>query len=93
VRPGSDMAADPIQGGQITAHQLQHLGGVGAVWTVAFDIHLPPQLIGGRPPQPRPHEAALQSEHDAAQEADPLSRWNVSADLVCGFAGTIDESS
>jgi hypothetical protein len=77
VRPGSDMAANPVQDRDVSSHQFQDFGGIRAVRAVALDIDQPAQLVGGRPSQPGPNTATLQSEHGATQERDALARWDM----------------
>ena len=42
----ANIIAHRVQLRKVSPHQVQNLGGVGAVLTVALDINKPPQLIG-----------------------------------------------
>ena len=83
--------ADPVQRGDVGAHEVEDFGGVEAVRAVAFEIDEPPQLIPGRPAQSRADEAALDPESDAAEEGDALARWDMSPDPAGGLGGATDE--
>jgi hypothetical protein len=75
-----------VEKGQIGLHQVEDVGGVGALWTRALDVGLPAKFVRHRPPHSIGDKAALDPEDDVPVGRHS-ARWTDIASHPLGGGG------